>query len=79
MQTFEEIIAVRDDPVWLWPAYYNIENAIAGMYHGRASEIKAAAEERLVDRSRPRDSGNLVARVADAIIKTEIEMEDQKP
>jgi hypothetical protein len=73
LQTFEEIFAVCDDPVWLWPAYYNIgqiylnwrKTAIAEMYHGKSSEI--------------RDSGDLAARLADAIIKTEIEMEAQKP
>jgi tetratricopeptide (TPR) repeat protein len=86
LQIFEQIIDVSDDPTWLWPAYYNIGQiyrnwgkiAISDMYHGMASKIRPEADERLADRRRPQDPGSLVARLADAIIKTEIDMEDQK-
>lgn len=76
---------VSDNPAELWTAYNNIGRIyeiwgradLSGLYRQKATELDAAAAERLSQYKHPQDRENLVAALADALVNVEIEMEDQ--
>ena len=85
LQIFEQIIDLSDNPAELWGSYHNIAKlyadwgkpAASEMYQAKANELKAAADEALANYKPAKDPRDVVNRIAEAIVKTEIDMEEQ--
>jgi hypothetical protein len=86
LQIFEQIIDSTDNPSDLCCAYHNIgqiysdwkRGDLSDLYWKKADELKAGAETDLSPGSPyPANAGGLVERLLDAIVKTEIQMEDE--
>jgi len=86
LQIFEQIIDISDNPAELWASYHNIgriyrdheQTKIAEMYEAKAKQLAAAAQEHSAQRELSAPSNELARQILDAIVKTEIDMEDQK-
>ena len=83
LQIFEQTIDNSDDPVHLWAAYTNIAKIyedwgqikVSKLYRDRATELSAAAKERMLQYGHHEKGG--VKTLAEAIVYTEIKMEDE--
>lgn len=85
LQIFEQIIDATDNPAELWASYDNIwriyeiwgRTDLSQLYRQKATELSAAAAERLSHYTHRQNPKDKVAVLADAIVNTEIEIDDQ--
>jgi S1-C subfamily serine protease/Flp pilus assembly protein TadD len=85
LQIFEQIIDSTNNPAELLPSYNNIaqiyenagQTALAGLYKQKASELSAAAAERLSKYRPQHPPGDRLAALANAMVNAEIEIEDE--
>jgi tetratricopeptide (TPR) repeat protein len=85
LQIFEQIIDASDNPAELWASYDNIgriyetwgQAALSKQYRQKATELSAAAAERLAKYKHGKNPNDKIATLADAIVNAEIEIDDQ--
>ncbi len=85
LQIFEQIIDASDNPAELWTAYNNIgriyetwgRTDLSELYRQKATELSAAAAERLSRYGHQQGPKDKIGALADAIVNTEIKMEDE--
>jgi tetratricopeptide (TPR) repeat protein len=87
LQIFVQIIDTSDNPAELWPAYNNIgriyeswgRNDLSKLYRQKATDLSAAAAERMTRYAHRRDPNDKVAKLLDAFVYAEIKMEEESP